>query len=137
MDALPEEDTMSTSFYRLKSPITHLRLEDTGGHDRLSIWVNHAFVGTLTLAYRETRSVIGLLADDDDQCPLRTHWGGSERGAVVTVNDPDLPDEAVVISEYDELLTIAQVKARDGAKRADGMPTELFGYEENITDEQN
>ena len=69
--------------------------------------------------------------EEDNECPLRTHWGGKERGAVVDVNDPTIPDEATVISEYGDVLTVAQVKARDGQHRADGYPTELFGYEQH------
>ena len=49
---------------------------------------------------------------------------------MVTINDKHLADEATVISEYGDLLTVAQVKARDGVERSDGWPTELFGYEE-------
>ena len=122
---------MSTSYYRLKKPITHLRLTESPGHDRLTIWVNHAMSGTLTLANRETQEFLRLFAQyqEDARCPLRTYWGGSDRGSVVTVNDDTLPDEMCVISEYGQLLTVAEVKARAGTKRSDGMPTELFGYE--------
>jgi len=72
---------------------------------------------------------IFALYEEDDRCPLRTHWGGPGCGAVVTVHDSELPDEAVVISEYGDLLTVGEVKARQGARRKDGWPTELFGYE--------
>jgi len=74
---------MSTSYYRLKPPITHLRLEDTGGHNRLSIWVDHGLAGTLVLPKEATRDVIQCftLYEDDFECPLRTHRGGKERGA--------------------------------------------------------
>jgi len=120
---------MSTSYYRLKSPVTCLRLKKGPRHDYLSIWVNHALVGQLTLANRETQSFLQILAEWNEP-PMRTHWGGSGRGAVVTINDPNLSDEDLLISEYGQLLTVAQIKERDGAKRKDGMPTEMFGYEE-------
>jgi len=121
---------MSTSYYRLSSPITHLRIEDQVGHDKISVWVNHGLAGALVVSKRETKEVVRMFVcyEDDSICPLRTHWGGRERGAVVTVNDATLPDKAMVISEYGDLLSVADVKARDGAKRDDGMPTELFGY---------
>lgn len=123
---------MSTSYYRLKQPITHLRIEDAGGHDKIKIWVDHGLAGSLTVAKRDTKEFVRLfvLYEEDNECPLRTHWGGKERGAVVTVNDDTLADESVVVSEYGELLTVADVKKRDGARREDGFPTELFGYEE-------
>lgn len=67
--------------------------------------------------------------EDDGDCPMRTHWGGSEVGSIVTENENNLPDEMIVISEYGDLLTVREVRARQGAKRKDGAPTELFGYE--------
>ena len=125
---------MSTSYYRLIEPITSLRLEEGLGHDRLTIFENGANAGTLTLTKGLGRRVAGCFSqhEDDSQCPMRTHWGGKDRGAVVTVNDVTLPDDATVISEYGDILTVAQVKARDGRKRTDGYPTELFGYEEAL-----
>jgi hypothetical protein len=120
---------MSTSYYRLRPPVTHLRLESGGGHDRLSIWIDHGLAGVLRLPKAATRDLLRafILDEVDSECPLLTHWGG--KAAVVTVNDGSLPDETVVVSEYGELLTVAEVKVRDGAVRSDGMPTELFGYE--------
>ena len=128
---------MSTNYYRLSPPVTHLRLEDKGGHDRISIWVNHGLAGSLIVSKRETRGIIRIFTcyESNDKCPLYTYWGGAERGVVVTVNDETVPDEAVVISEYGELLTVAEVKRRDGAKCNDGMPTELFGYEKSAAPE--
>jgi len=125
---------MSTSYYRLKPPITYLRLEEGHGHDKLTLWVNHANVGTITLRKEEVRGVISCftLYEEDNECPLRSYWGGSERGSAVYANENDLPDDMLVISEYGELLTVAQVKARHGAKRKDKMPTELFSYEKEV-----
>ena len=121
---------MSTSYYRLIEPFTSLRLEEGPGHDRLTVFEEHANCGTLTFSKGLGRSVARLFTkyEDDGQVPLRTHWGGKDRGSIVTVNDPILPNETTVISEYGDILTVGQVKARDGVKRSDGMPTELFGY---------
>ncbi len=122
---------MSTSYYRLREPVTSLRIERNETHARLSIWTNHGLAGTLVLRGDELAPLLCALSLDQDDftCPLRTHWGGKDRGSVVTVNDPSLPDDVNVISEYGVLLTVGEVKARDGAKRSDGYPTELFGYE--------
>ena len=121
---------MSTSYYRLKPPITSLQLQ-CGGHDRLRIFVNHASVGELMLRPEETPGVLGLFAlkEPDNECPMRSYWGGDDTGTVVFANEDDLPDYMQVISSYGELLTVAQVKACHGARRKDNMPTELFGYE--------
>jgi len=102
-----------------------------GEQDQLQIWINHELSGLLTVSKHDTRKILSMFTayEEDNECPLRSHWGGPERGSIVTINDPTIPDEACVISEYGELLTVREVKARSGAKRSDGMPTELFGYE--------
>lgn len=120
---------MSTSYYGLAEPITHLRIESSNQeHTRLGVWVYGGHAGTLTVPTQELKYFL-MLFYNDRNCLLRTHWGGKDRGAVVTVIH-DVPDETIVISERGQLLTVGQVKARDGAKRSDGMPTELFGHEE-------
>ena len=123
---------MSTSYFRLKKPVSHLSLKEVADGHLLSVYVAGKFAGVLHLPPMHSKSVMNIFAqyEGDFECPLRTHWGGSGKGAVVTVNDDTLADEAVVISEYGELLTVGRVKARHGAGREDGMPTELFGYED-------
>lgn len=124
---------MSTSYYRFKDPISSVRLEEGPGHDRLTIWENGANAGTLTLSLGTGRTIVKMLMEDvhDGACPMRTHWGGVDRGTVVTINPSgkELTDDIVLVSEYGEVLKVADVKARDGARRKDGMPTELFGFE--------
>lgn len=122
---------MSTSYYKLRKPFTHLELESTGGHGRLKVWIDHGLSGTLTIPDRHLAEILRPLFADGYPAALRTHWGGKTKGAIVTINDESLPDEAVVLSEYGELMTVAQVKSRAGATRSDGMPTELFGYEDD------
>lgn len=125
---------MSTSYYRLREPFTSLRLEKGPTHDRLTVWEEHANAGTLTVrgGWGKHVALLFALQEGDEQCPVRTHWGGVDRGAVVTFRDrdKDLPDEIVLVSEYGDVVTVGYVRARDGAKRSDGWPTELFGYEQ-------
>ena len=123
---------MSTSYYALRKPISNLQMRDDGANCFLEIWIAGFYAGALTTPKEHIGSIRRMMYEgtDDFHCPLRTHWGGKDRGAIVTVNIPDLADEELVISEYGELLTVAQVKGRDGAKREDGYPTELFGYED-------
>ena len=125
---------MSTSYYRLIEPFTSVRLECGQRHDRLTVFEMGANCGTLTLNAGTGKIVASLFAlhQEDNMCPLRTHWGGASRGSIVTVNDDSMPDDATVLSEYGDVLTVAQVKARDGAGRDDGMPTELFGYQDKV-----
>lgn len=119
---------MSTSYYRLAEPITHLNGEIGGGHTHLGIWVNHGKTGILVLHNNEVGPFIRLLLSDI--VAMRTHWGGSEVGSIVTEVVPGLTDEMQLISEYDEILTVGQIRRRQGSRRQDGYPTELFGYEE-------
>ena len=119
---------MSTEYYKLRKPFTHLELDSTGGHGRLKVWIEHGLSGMLTIPNRHLADVLLPLFVEHPPV-LRTHWGG-KKGAIVTVEDRTLSDETVVLSEYGELLTVAKVKARAGATRKDGMPTELFGYED-------
>lgn len=124
---------MSTSYYRLRPPVTHLMItENQGkGHDVLSIWINRDFAGWIEVDTKTISQLLNIffLYKEDNECPLRTHWGGSVRGTVVTINDDTLPGGELLMSEYGELITVAEVKARDGIKRTDGLPTELVGYE--------
>ena len=122
---------MSTSYNRLIEGVTSIRLEEGKGHDRLTLWIEHGNAGTLTLPRGWGRRLVRLFADDsgsDDRDAMRTHWGGAKVGTVVTDN-ARLPDNAILISEYGEVLTVETIHARAGVKRKDGMPTELFGYE--------
>lgn len=122
---------MSTSYYRLAKPVTHLNIRKTPSHYHVGVFINHALAGELCVRAEEATSLFRLfqLYEEDNVCPLRTWWGGPDKGAIVEINDKTLPDEAIVISEYGEPLTVGEVKARKGARRKDGMPTELFGYE--------
>lgn len=117
----------------MQSPITHLKLQRAGKKNaKLFIWVNHQLAGKLVLDKQEIRQVLACftLKEPDNKCPLRSYWGGDGVGTIVYANEPDLPKEMQVISRYGELLTVAQVKARQGANRKDGLPTELLGFGE-------
>jgi hypothetical protein len=122
---------MSTSYYLLREPITSLRIDFEDNLFDVIVWVNGEEVGRLTLSDGELNQVLRMFTGDFEA--LHTHWGGKDIGTVVTEHQDAgaiLDGTTQVISEYGELLTVGQVRARAGAKRADGMPTELFGYEE-------
>lgn len=123
---------MSTTYYHLQHPVTRFECHSEMGPAIvwLTVYLEGKSAGSLAIPKELIRQWMKLFIDYDSDmnAPLRTHWGGADVGSVVTVNE-NLPDDAQVISEYGELLTVGQVKARHGAKRADGWPTELFGYE--------
>ena len=121
---------MSTSYYRLAKPITHLKVETNGTRVKLGIWVNDLYTGELSINEHELSELILKFREDegDDVCPARTHWGGTDVGTVVTIRGPD---EMQVISEYGDLLTIEDIRARAGyAKGAPDKYGELFGYKQ-------
>jgi hypothetical protein len=110
---------MSTSYYRLRPPITSLRLEEGTAHDRLLIWEGHGLAGVLTLGRGSGRSLALMLSEsgaDGLTCAAHIHYGGDSAGCVVTVNEPILPDSAVVVSEDGEVTTMDRVKAWHGRK---------------------
>jgi len=122
---------MSTSYYRLREPITRICIKPDGSTDvTISIWTRYGWRGDLMLLAEEARGFLHMFAERGEPPALRTSWGGKDVGAVVHEETAEpLSDDTQLISEYGELLTAGQVRGRAGAKRADGMPTELFGYE--------
>jgi len=108
---------MSTSYFRLIEPFTRLRLEENPVHDEVSVWESGALAGILTVTHGLGREVVLLFTkyEEDNECPLRSYWGGVGVGAVVYENGEPLPDEAVVVSEYGDILTAKEVRARHGA----------------------
>ena len=119
---------MSTSYHRLVDKVTHLRLEVGTGHDLLHIWVEHGKVGTLTLPKGSSATITRLFAEDEDDttCPIRTHFGGSAQGTIITENHGPWPLDMVVVSDYGEIFTVAEVKAWEGAGRDANLPTDTI-----------
>ena len=112
---------MSTAYYRLRAPITSLRLEEGPGHDRLHIWEHHALAGELVLSLGSGREVARFFFEtnaDDVHCAIHAYAGGPSEGMIVTVNDLTLRDSAVVLDgDTDEVLTVGEVKAFAGLGR--------------------
>jgi hypothetical protein len=106
---------MSTSYYRLAEPVTSLRAVTDGQHVRLTVFVNHANAGTLTLREEETRDFVRLLSiSDDSLCAIRTHYGGDEKGCVVTENTPGMDPSLTLVSEYGEIVSVAEIRRLAG-----------------------
>ena len=124
---------MSTHYYKLKQPLTSVRIlnDESPTHKQISIWIKHGLAGILTIPIDLISHFLFCLYDQDGEV-VYTSWGGKEKGSQVNfIGDSRyLPDDMTLISEYGEVYTLKEVKAKQGAKRSDGMPTELFGYEE-------
>ena len=112
---------MSTAYYRLREPITLLQLEEGPEHDRLRIWEHHALAGELVVSAGEGREIARMFFRtemDDVHCAIYAYAGGPEEGLVVTLNDPTLPDSAVVLDgDTGEVLTVGEVRAFAGLGR--------------------
>ena len=126
---------MSTNYYRLKKPITFLKIEsiitkNNLNHNELAIWINRDYAGNLVVPVSNLYDILQCFVDFDNEPVLRTHWGGIDKGSIVTIKNNTLDDKEIVVSDYCNILTVKQVKDRNGAKRKNGLPTELFGYED-------
>jgi len=105
---------MSTSYYRLREPITSLKLKNDGGHDKLTVFENGANCGTLILS-KGNGGIVALMfcVDEDDiHCPIRTYYAGHDVGMVMQVNNKNISNDVTVISEYGDVCTIGEIKER-------------------------
>ena len=104
---------MSTSYYALKKPITSIRPEVMGGHTHVGVWVNHAKSGILVFRNEEWTKAIWLFVEKNiSEPPMRALWGGTKDGYIVEETDASSPAEQQMISEYGELTTVGQIRAK-------------------------
>jgi len=103
---------MSTSYYRLRSPVTSVQLDEGPGHDRLRVYVNGVYVGELTLALGEGCEVARLLAESDPT--MHVSYGGDARGCVVQELRANLHDWDTLIDESGKVATVRDVRAFAG-----------------------
>jgi hypothetical protein len=123
---------MSTSYYRLRAPFTRIETETDGERTWVKLWNAEGPLGALAVQTVAARDTVLGFADQtcDSDCPMRTHWGGSAVGCVVTENSA-LDPETTLVSEYGEVLTVRQVRERAGHGRGAtslAQVGELFGY---------
>lgn len=110
---------MSTSYYRLKPPITRLQLEQTDFNDVLYVWENGKSAGGLMLSKGSGPAVALMFVVDeyDNACPFFTYYGGAEVGCVVVENGQPLDNTDTVVSEYGDIMTAHQVRSLAGNGR--------------------
>ena len=102
---------MSTEYYALKKPITSIKPEVMGGHTHVGIWVNHAKSGTLVFRNDEWVAAKRLFVDVSKSA-MRSFWGGTEKGCIVEETDTSSSAEQQMVSEYGELETVGQIRAK-------------------------
>lgn len=102
--------SMSMNYYRLKAPVTSVRLETNGGHDYLTIWEHKGNAGTLTLTRTQGIRLVFALTDWDNVV-AHTWYGGDEKGVLLQVNDPSLHADLGIhlVNELGETTTFGEV----------------------------
>lgn len=99
---------MSTSYYALRQPITSLRLNDIGGHTEITVFINHVHAGSICARNgRELTSVMRNVFSSTQE--LYHSNGGWSR---YTRPEYMLSDDAQLISEYGELITVGEIKEK-------------------------
>lgn len=96
-----------TEYYRLKKPFTSIRAVVGGGHTELSLWVNCAKTGIITLRNEEVKDVILALARV--KCAVSCTGIGAGK-MQLNYEDDDVELETQLINEYGELTTLAEVE---------------------------
>lgn len=97
---------MSTTYYRLAPPITSVRAETTPAHTHLTIWCNHANVGTLVLRNEEVTPFLLLLCERGQAA---TEVKDALSLNLGTVGQPGCLQ---LISEYGEVTTLDTLRGR-------------------------
>lgn len=112
---------MSTSYYRLKPPITSVRAEVSDGHTHLGIWINHAKSGTLVVRNEELQDLLRVLTDDGSAV-VKTRFGGSVLGKLLEPLDREWTNQAAdyttLVSECGELTTLGELRRGLGGSRS-------------------
>ncbi len=110
---------MSVNYFRIAPPITYIQQGQWGEDVSLRFYAEDApmSAGVLYFSEEHAPAILKLFAlrEDDDKCPMHTHYGGVGQGTVVTINDPSLDDGDMLISSHGELLTVKEIKAKEGA----------------------
>uniref|UniRef100_A0A6M3L3G4 Uncharacterized protein n=1 Tax=viral metagenome TaxID=1070528 RepID=A0A6M3L3G4_9ZZZZ len=102
---------MSTSYYSLREPFTSIRIESNSQHDKITFWSRHGNAGTLTVDKGDAKLIAIMISDNENLQPIHSHYGG-EKGTIITENISGLLPEQVLISEYGEALTVAQIRSK-------------------------
>ena len=113
---------MTTEYYLLKKPFTSIRVERSTAHDKLTLWVKHENIGTLTLTAGTAHEILMMFASTDCWV-MMTHFGGSLVGCVVKerLRAGALDPDQILIDEYGGISTVAEVRRRAGIN-AEEMP---------------
>ncbi len=115
---------MSTEYYRLKKPFTSVRTRPVGVHVAMSLWVNHAKTGELTLRQDEVKDVLLALARGSSAV---RQFGTADGATQIEYYDDDVEDDTILISQYGELTSVESISQRDPEREAEESADDLSG----------
>ena len=99
---------MGTDYFELEKPITYLKIEDTRGYCKVSIWINHEYSGLLTVRPEELDDIIELFTSE--KVVYRIYYGGEQKRAITEkMNETNNP---IVISEYGSIVSVKEMNER-------------------------
>jgi len=106
---------MSTEYYRMRAPVTSVRLDATPGgtHDRVRVWVDHKLSGEL-LVDRGVGPAVCLLFARDAPTITAVGLGGGHVGLIVQDDhhDDDHHDGECLVSELGDVTTWRELHER-------------------------
>ena len=95
---------MSTEYYRLKHPLTSIRVVENDGHVRITLWEEGANIGTLVVSKRNAPKILLMVAEEEPALVVVNNKGK----VTVAKNQHVSPDEWVV-SEYGKPIQAEQL----------------------------
>ena len=106
---------MSTSYYKLKPPLTSIRREDKGEHTHITLWADHKNIGTLTVGIDNAVDFMLMFArGGTGNEAMHARWAGYDTGIVVTEREANLTDDLMLVNAYGETATVGDLRAENG-----------------------
>ena len=107
---------MSTSYYHFHYPITSVKVEELQGHDLVTVFESGANSGCLVVTKGLGKKFLSFFVNEveDNEAPIRTHFGGKGRGYVVTIQELGLSPDAYLADEYGKVWKVNESTAMDG-----------------------
>jgi len=98
---------MSTSYYNFKKPVTCVKVKMQGSHAKVSIFVNHALAGELTLWEEELGDFLNLFVEFGTPI-FHSHYGGKDKGEIL--EQIRTPSGEYVMSENLETFSVSYLR---------------------------
>lgn len=99
---------MSTSFYRLQPPVTHLRLEEgiDLDHDLVAVWVNHQLSGHLYVNAGQGWTLCSVFASMT-VAATRINTGNGKTKLIFPYKRPR--EEETLVSDHGDITTLGEL----------------------------